>query len=146
MNILHSHNLLFVVRSISAIIALAISAGCSGKGGEKHEAPPPPASVIVAEVTQKTVPIYSEFVGQTRADETVELRARVEGVLQKVYFKEGWRSGRVNCSSPSTSARSRPPCSLPKHSPPKPFRIWRKRNNEPTFSRLRPNWPKPRPY
>jgi len=40
-------------------------------------------------VNQKTVPIYSEYVGQTRADNTVELRARVEGVLQKVYFREG---------------------------------------------------------
>jgi len=38
---------------------------------------------------QQTVPIYSEFVGQTRADETVELRARVEGTLEKIYFKEG---------------------------------------------------------
>jgi len=45
--------------------------------------------VIVAAVTQKTVPIYSEYVGQTRADNTVELRARVEGILQKVYFREG---------------------------------------------------------
>jgi len=43
----------------------------------------------VAAVTQKTVPIYSEYVGQTRADNTVELRARVEGILQKVYFREG---------------------------------------------------------
>jgi membrane fusion protein (multidrug efflux system) len=43
----------------------------------------------VAPVTQKTVPIYSEYVGQTMADNTVELRARVEGVLQKVYFREG---------------------------------------------------------
>jgi membrane fusion protein (multidrug efflux system) len=45
--------------------------------------------VVVAEASQRNVPIYSEFVGQTRADETVELRARVEGILQKVYFKEG---------------------------------------------------------
>jgi membrane fusion protein (multidrug efflux system) len=43
----------------------------------------------VAEIIQKTVPIYSEYVGQTRADDTVDLRARVEGVLQKVFFKEG---------------------------------------------------------
>src|SRR5262249_26356068 len=48
-----------------------------------------PPTVIVEEVTQKTVPIYGEFVGQTKADETVELRARVEGILQKVYFREG---------------------------------------------------------
>jgi membrane fusion protein (multidrug efflux system) len=35
------------------------------------------------------VPIYSEYVGQTRAEDTVELRARVEGILQQVFFKEG---------------------------------------------------------
>jgi membrane fusion protein (multidrug efflux system) len=40
-------------------------------------------------VTQRTVPVYSEYVGQTKADNTVELRARVEGILQKVYFREG---------------------------------------------------------
>jgi membrane fusion protein (multidrug efflux system) len=43
----------------------------------------------VAEIGQKTVPIYSEFVGQTRAEDTVELRARVEGTLLNVHFREG---------------------------------------------------------
>src|ERR1044072_1139766 len=48
-----------------------------------------PPTVVVAEVEQRTVPIYSEFVGQTRAQVTVELRARVEGVLEKIHFREG---------------------------------------------------------
>jgi membrane fusion protein, multidrug efflux system len=89
MNILYSTNLSFAVRTFSAVFILAFSAACVGKSEAGHEAAPPPATVVVAEVTQKTVPIYSEFVGQTRAEETVELRARVEGILQKVYFKEG---------------------------------------------------------
>ncbi len=90
MNILHSRNPAFSTRFLFVAIALALGAACSGKGGEKPgNAAPPPATVIVAEAVQKNVPIYSEFVGQTRADETVELRARVEGILQKVYFKEG---------------------------------------------------------
>lgn len=72
-----------------AALVLTISAGCSTKGEHNNTAQAPPPTVIVASVTQKTVPIYSEYVGQTRADDTVELRARVEGVLQKVYFKEG---------------------------------------------------------
>ena len=50
---------------------------------------PAPTAVIVVSVAQRTVPIYSEYVGQTQADNTVELRARVEGVLQKVSFREG---------------------------------------------------------
>jgi len=81
-------NILYPKLSI-ALIMLAITAACSTKSKEKHDAAPPPATVVVAEVQQKTVPIYSEFVGQTTADNTVELRARVEGVLQKVYFREG---------------------------------------------------------
>ena len=83
-------------RSISAIAAASIiaavaliSAACSGKSAHETSAAPPPPTVVVAEVSQKTIPIYSEFVGQTRAIETVDLRARVEGVLQKVYFREG---------------------------------------------------------
>ena len=72
------------------IAALTIGAGCSRKSEHAAAAGQPPApTVIVASVAQRTVPIYSEYVGQTRADNTVELRARVEGVLQKVYFREG---------------------------------------------------------
>jgi membrane fusion protein (multidrug efflux system) len=43
----------------------------------------------VAEVTQKTVPIFSEFVGQTVASQTVEVRARAQGMLEKILFTEG---------------------------------------------------------
>jgi membrane fusion protein (multidrug efflux system) len=65
-----------------------MSAGCK-KNPAKTAAAPPPVTVIVESIGQKTVPIYSEYVGQTKADNTVELRARVEGVLHKIYFKEG---------------------------------------------------------
>ena len=46
-------------------------------------------SLAAADVIEKDVPIYSEFVGQTKAHETVELRARVEGMLQRIHFREG---------------------------------------------------------
>lgn len=82
-------NILYSPKLSIAVAILALTAGCTSKSKDKHDAAPPPATVIVAEVQQKTVPIYSEFVGQTTADETVQLRARVEGVLQKVYFREG---------------------------------------------------------
>ncbi len=51
-------------------------------------APPPPA-VVVAEVIQKTVPIYSEYVSQIEAKETVEIRARVQAYLAAQHFTEG---------------------------------------------------------
>lgn len=75
--------------SISFAAIALLTSGCSKKSATPQSAAPPPPSVIVADIVQKTVPIYSEYVGQTRAEETVELRARVEGILQKVYFREG---------------------------------------------------------
>src|SRR5262245_15875362 len=83
------HRLTLAATALTLAVALLISAGCKTKSAEHANAQPPPPAVVVAAVTQKTVPIYSEFVGQTRADNTVELRARVEGILQKVYFREG---------------------------------------------------------
>jgi membrane fusion protein (multidrug efflux system) len=71
------------------IAALTVGASCGKNAEHSAAAQQPPPTVIVTSVSQKTVPIYSEYVGQTRADNTVELRARVEGLLQKVYFKEG---------------------------------------------------------
>jgi membrane fusion protein, multidrug efflux system len=59
------------------------------KAKESAPAAPPPPTVVVAEVVRKTVPIVAEFVAQTDAVQTVELRARIQGVLQRVRFKEG---------------------------------------------------------
>ena len=88
MNIKPSRQLFLLGAAL--IAAVLINAGCSKKEAAKTAAAgPPPPTVIVEQVEQKTVPIYSEYVGQTKADETVELRARVEGILQKIYFKEG---------------------------------------------------------
>ena len=90
MKILHIRNLPVSAAVLIVLAALMTSMGCGTKGEHSAAAAqPPPPTVIVTSVTQKTVPIYSEYVGQTRADNTVELRARVEGILQKVYFREG---------------------------------------------------------
>src|SRR3954469_3412550 len=88
MNASRARNL--YLSAAATLAAALLTAGCKGKDAVKVEASNlvPPA-VVVAEVEQRTVPIYSEFVGQTRAHETVELRARVEGVLEKIYFREG---------------------------------------------------------
>jgi len=50
---------------------------------------PPPLQVTVAVVAQAEIPVYLEHVGTTEAINTVEVRARVRGVLEKVAFKEG---------------------------------------------------------
>jgi membrane fusion protein (multidrug efflux system) len=80
--------------SIAVPIALAMliaSQGCGNRNTFKASAAGPVPTVVVAPIEQRTVPLYSEYVGQTKANETVELRARVAGILQKIYFKEGSR-------------------------------------------------------
>ena len=71
-------------------IVVVLTAGCGKSDSTKTQAAPaPPVKVVVTNVERKTVPIYADFVGQTTANETVDLRARVEGVLRKIYFTEG---------------------------------------------------------
>ncbi len=49
----------------------------------------PPPEVYVATVVQRDVPVEMELVGQTRGAQDVEIRARVEGYLDRVAFAEG---------------------------------------------------------
>ncbi|HEY7187789.1 MAG TPA: efflux RND transporter periplasmic adaptor subunit [Vicinamibacterales bacterium] len=67
-------------------LALAICAACEKKAPPAAAAPP---EVYVTEVVQKDVPIYLELVGQTLGFQDTELRARVEGVLESMNFREG---------------------------------------------------------
>jgi membrane fusion protein (multidrug efflux system) len=70
--------------------AAVASAGC-GHGNEANEAnvAAPPPSVVVATVRRETVPITEDYEGTFAAIESVELRARVEGMLESAPFKEG---------------------------------------------------------
>ena len=86
---MHMRNLSVATAVPLVAASLICSMSCSKSKNAHTAAQAPAPAVLVAPVTQKTVPIYSEYVGQTRADETVELRARVEGILQKVHFQEG---------------------------------------------------------
>jgi membrane fusion protein (multidrug efflux system) len=63
-----------------------VLAGC---GKEKETAAPPPVKVNVAKVIVQDVPLYEEFVAQTFGLSDVDIRARVEGWVISVNFKEG---------------------------------------------------------
>lgn len=72
-----------------AVVAiLLVLAGCSGKGAP--QGPPPPEVTVIKAIAQP-VTIYDEYVGQTEAVDTVELRARVNGVLERQSFEDGSR-------------------------------------------------------
>jgi RND family efflux transporter MFP subunit len=60
-------------------------------GGCKKEAaaPPPPPTVEVAKITPTNTPSSIEFIGQLDSPQNVEVRARVEGFVDKMLFVEG---------------------------------------------------------
>jgi len=71
----------------SVLIALA-AVGC-GSQAATNEAMPPPPEVSVATVLSKQVRQWDDFTGRVAAVETVELRPRVSGYVERVAFKEG---------------------------------------------------------
>src|SRR5512147_2489132 len=73
-----------LIVALSGLVAIA-AAACSKKGTPAGAAP----EVYVADVVQKDVPVYLELVGQTKGSQDVEIRARVEGYLDRVAFTEG---------------------------------------------------------
>jgi membrane fusion protein, multidrug efflux system len=72
------------------LVAVLAIVGC-GIACEKPQtavAPAPP-DVYVVPVVQQDVPVYLELVGQTAGFQDVDIRARVEGFLETVNFREG---------------------------------------------------------
>jgi len=62
-------------------------AGCTRAPSEAPTAAPPP--VTVSYPVEREVTDYADFTSRTAAVDSVELRARVSGYLDKVNFKEG---------------------------------------------------------
>ncbi len=68
-------------------LLLLILPGLAGAAPAGHRGPPP--VVIVAPVGEKDIVPATEYVGHVEAIQAVDLRARVEGFLEKINFKEG---------------------------------------------------------
>jgi multidrug efflux system membrane fusion protein len=75
------------LRAISTVFCFALLLASCGKSGGP-QAPPPP-QVSVAQVLEKKVKDWDEFTGRLQAPETVEIRPRVSGYIDKVAFIEG---------------------------------------------------------
>jgi RND family efflux transporter MFP subunit len=70
----------------SLTIGLLVLAGCQPTN---QFVPPPPPLVTVATPIEKPVADSIDFVGRTEATATVDLRARVNGYLEKILFEDG---------------------------------------------------------
>jgi RND family efflux transporter MFP subunit len=88
---IHMNKLLHRISSASWLCAsavLALSLGGCGDGQNPNAGSPPPAVTVAAPVKQ-TVTDFDEYVGRFVAVDSVEVRARVSGYLEKVHFNDG---------------------------------------------------------
>jgi len=76
-------------RLVAVGLVLSLVAGGCGRAGRTQQGGRPPVPVTVGTVEQKTVPVSFRAIGNIEAAETVEVRARVGGELQRVFFEEG---------------------------------------------------------
>ena len=67
------------------IVVLLLPQAC----GKKEPMKLPTPEVFVTPAVAKDVPVTMELVGQTQGSKDVEIRARVEGYLESVNFREG---------------------------------------------------------
>ena len=74
---------------IKALCVLCLFLFSCDKIVEEKKAPPPPPEVTVIETITEEVKIYQEFVGQVYGFKDIAIRARVEGFLEGIHFKEG---------------------------------------------------------
>ena len=71
-----------------ALFALHLALAACNRSPDAGAAPKPP-SVTVVVVAQRSVPVYGQYVGQTEAVKTVEVRARVEGFIERQVAPDG---------------------------------------------------------
>jgi membrane fusion protein (multidrug efflux system) len=70
------------------LLSLSLIAGCGNKSAPP---PPPPPEVNVIKPVAQPITVSEDFVGQTEAVNTVEIRARVSGILERQGFEDGAR-------------------------------------------------------
>jgi RND family efflux transporter MFP subunit len=76
--------------ALSAAVWIALAGVLAGCGeGPKQAAAPPPPKVTVAKPLKRTIVDQDEYVGRFVAVDSVEMRARVSGYLDKVHFQDG---------------------------------------------------------
>src|ERR1041384_2921653 len=74
--------------SLLGIAALLTGLLLTNCGKLTPQAVPPPVVSVVQPIAREVIE-WDEYIGRLESPETVEVRARVSGYLDKVHFKEG---------------------------------------------------------
>ena len=87
----HSPGMVFVRRTSTCALAIALISALAGCGKKDASAPPPPGPIEVGviKVAASPVTLTRELPGRTSAFRIAEVRARVSGIVLKRVFTEG---------------------------------------------------------
>lgn len=75
----------YIRQSVCVVLALLLFSACT----KQQPAAPPPPEVSVVTITQHAVPNIVEVPGRLQAVRMAEVRARVDGIVQKRTYQEG---------------------------------------------------------
>jgi membrane fusion protein (multidrug efflux system) len=76
-------------RPLLVLVYCAPLVAVAACGRQQPPAPPEPVAVRVLPVIQRTTEIASEYVGEIRGSEEVEVRARASGIMLEKLFRDG---------------------------------------------------------
>ncbi len=72
-----------------ALLSLGMFSGCGEKGPDKDAVAASAPTVVVADVEQRDVTDVERFIGRVEAADTIDLRARVEGFVERKAARNG---------------------------------------------------------
>ena len=77
------------ILTLTLLSSLLFFSACSEEKKQQKKPEIPPLKVNTVTVKKEPVPIWKQYTGMTKASSDQEVRARVSGILKKVYFKDG---------------------------------------------------------
>jgi membrane fusion protein, multidrug efflux system len=86
---IHQSHLPPLLPALACMGTFFLLAGCASDAQQKAQGPPPPPPVDVVQVSATDVPIVADYPAQTYARNTVDVRARVEGYVERWLFAPG---------------------------------------------------------
>ncbi len=113
------HRSWFSWRTWAAGVVLAGVAGLGCQNEAPPNAPKDP-NVQVSRLVSGKVSDYEVFTGRTQTMHYQDIKARVTGYLEKIYFKEGDDVQEGAPSSTSTRRPTTPPATRPRRPPTRP--------------------------
>lgn len=75
--------------TLLTVFAVGLALAACGQGQQQQQAAPPPPAVTVAQPIKRNIIDQDEYVGRFVAVDSVEIRARVSGYLDKIDFTDG---------------------------------------------------------